>query len=146
MEKITIDMGELIYAFESCSLELHYFLDIEKSELIFISEYSTLEEEKEELYEEIESNPERYVGIPEREPREGYEEMVDFVDTVKDENLREKLEIALDGKGAFRRFKDVLLNYPEERQRWFKFREDKTKERVQEWLKENDLEIALREG
>ena len=51
--------------------------------------------------------------------REQYKWMERFVVGVTDEPLRERLVIAIDGKGAFRRFKDVLLNYPTERERWF---------------------------
>jgi len=42
--------------------------------------------------------------------------MVAFTESLEDENLKEKLWIALNGKGAFRRFKDVLLSYPEKRE------------------------------
>jgi hypothetical protein len=41
---------------------------------------------------------------------------------VSDQPLRERLLIAIDGKGAFRRFKDVLLAFPAERERWFAYR------------------------
>ncbi len=57
-----------------------------------------------------------------------------FIQTVEDEDLREKLRIAIDGKGAFRRFKNVLVKYPEQRERWFEFKEERTKERVVDWL------------
>ncbi len=36
-------------------------------------------------------------------------------------------------KGTFRRFKDVLIFYPKERERWFKFKNEKVTERVNEW-------------
>ena len=38
--------------------------------------------------------------------------MVEFAETVADRRLREKLDVALDGRGAFRRFKDVLAIIP----------------------------------
>ncbi len=65
---------------------------------------------------------------------EGYGDMQVFIQTVEDEDLREKLRIAIDGKGAFRRFKNVLVKYPEQRERWFEFKEERTKERVVDWL------------
>ena len=52
------------------------------------------------------------------------------------------LEVAINGKGAFRRFKDVLLNYPEERERWFKFRDDRMEKRAVEWLESIDVSLA----
>jgi hypothetical protein len=60
--------------------------------------------------------------------------MADFIATVEDERLAELLEVAINGKGAFRRFKDVLAHYPDERERWFRFKDDRMKERALEWL------------
>ncbi len=67
--------------------------------------------------------------------------MQHFIATVEDEHLAELLEAAISGKGAFRRFKDVLLNYPEERERWFQFKDDRTQERALEWL--DDIDVSL---
>jgi len=63
------------------------------------------------------------------------------ITTVEDDHLSELLEVAINGKGAFRRFKDVLLNYPEERERWFQFKDDRMKERALEWL--DDIDVTL---
>jgi len=68
--------------------------------------------------------------------------MEDFIATVTDKNLQEKLEIAISGKGAFRRFKAVLISYPEERQRWFDFHEKAMREYVNEWVE--DLNWGLK--
>src|SRR6266851_2780314 len=43
--------------------------------------------------------------------------MEEFTGTVGDARLRDRLEVALDGGGAFRRFKNVLLDFPAERER-----------------------------
>jgi len=66
--------------------------------------------------------------------------MADFADTVTDPSLRDKLAVALDGRGAFRRFKNVLADYPAERDRWFTFRAAHLCEAMDEWLADNDIE------
>jgi len=76
----------------------------------------------------------RYVQVPRIESYEAYNDMVEFAATVEDGHLSELLELALDGQGAFRRFKDVLARYPEERERWFEFSHRRLRERVEEWL------------
>ena len=43
-------------------------------------------------------------------PCNGYDLMVEFAETIEDELLREKLSIALDGRGVFRRFKNVIAD------------------------------------
>jgi len=81
----------------------------------------------------------RFVDIPRKPSYEAYDLMVEFTGSVKNRRLREKLEIALDGKGAFRRFKNVIADYPDEEKRWFAFKDKKLREEVVEWL--NDLGI-----
>ena len=48
--------------------------------------------------------------------------------------------MALDGRGAFRRFKDVLADYPAERERWFGFRDECLRQAMDEWLADHDIE------
>jgi hypothetical protein len=85
--------------------------------------------------------PDRYVTIPQIETRDAYETMVDFVETVRSHHLRELLSVAIRGSGAFRRFKDVLLDYPAERERWFEFESQREREAIEEWAREQGVEI-----
>ena len=80
------------------------------------------------------NKPDRYIYIPEGPPCNGYDLMVEFAEKVEDELLREKLSTALDGKGAFRRFKNVIADYPDYREKWFKFRDERINKKVIEWL------------
>jgi hypothetical protein len=66
--------------------------------------------------------------------------MEQFVAMVDDPALRERLLIAIDGKGAFRRFKDVLLNYPNEREKWFTYRADLLHWQMQQWIEREGIE------
>ena len=141
MRKVKISIEDLIEAFENCSLDVQYFLDMEKGEVEFIGEFED-QENREEFYEKIDSNSEKYLSIPEKDSREEYHIMVDFVNNVKDKILQDKLAIALDGKGAFGRFKRVLSEYPKEREKWFEYKDEKSRELVEEWLQENELELG----
>jgi uncharacterized protein UPF0158 len=60
--------------------------------------------------------------------------MEEFIATVSDEHLQELLDVAIQGRGAFRRFKDVLARHPAEQQRWFDFQASRVKARAREWL------------
>lgn len=66
--------------------------------------------------------------------------MAEFAATVTDARLRDLLEVALDGRGAFRRFKDVLAGDAAERERWFRFRDGRVREAMREWLEDHDIE------
>ena len=143
MEKkktLKIDLDELYDAMENSSYEVEYYLDLETGEILFVSEDMD-DVETVKMKNQIEEELGRYELIPKAESYEGYRDMQAFITTVEDDHLSELLEVAINGKGAFRRFKDVLLNYPEERERWFKFKDDRMEERALEWL--DDIDVTL---
>ena len=76
--------------------------------------------------------------------REQYRWMERFIATVPDGELRTRLVAAIDGKGAFRRFKDVLLTFPADRERWFQFRTERLRSCMEAWLDSHDLEAVPR--
>ncbi len=142
MEKkktLKIDLDGLCSAIEDSSYEHEYYLDLETGEILFLSEYKNDETEK--LRDRIDDDTDRYERIPKAESHEGYEDMQAFIATVKDERIAELLEVAINGKGAFCRFKDVLLNYPEERERWFQFKDNRMEEKALGWL--GDIDVSL---
>ena len=140
---LQLDLDELCSAMEDSSYEHEYYLDLETGEILFLSEYGD-DKETEKLRDRIDDKRKRYERIPKVESYEGYRDMEDFIATVEDEHLAELLEVAINGKGAFRRFKDVLLRYPEERERWFRFRDERMQEKAMEWL--NDIGVTPAEG
>jgi hypothetical protein len=88
----------------------------------------------------------RYVQVPHADSHEGYRDMEDFIDTVENARLHQRLERAIHGRGAFRRFKDALLDDPAERERWFDFKDDRIDQRVVEWLDSLGIEPIVDEG
>lgn len=97
------------------------------------------EAELETMAQQAQAYLDRFIPVPTADSHESYQDMVDFVDTVADAHLRQLLEVALHGSGAFRRFKDVLLGYPEERERWFAFNDRRLRERVDDWLRQEGI-------
>jgi hypothetical protein len=83
-----------------------------------------------------------YLRIDPVSSREQYRWMERFVGSVSEPALRERLLIAIDGKGAFRRFKDVLLAFPAERERWFAYRSELLHFHIQTWLDHMKIEVA----
>jgi hypothetical protein len=69
-----------------------------------------------------------------------YQWMAEFTGTMRNAQLRNRLEVALDGRGAFRRFKSALLDFPAERDRWFAFRDQRLRAAACEWLEAVGLE------
>ena len=65
---------------------------------------------------------------------------MEFAQSIAEPRLRDLLSVALDGRGAFGRFKCVLEDHPRERERWFRMRDESCADRVREWLRELDIE------
>jgi uncharacterized protein UPF0158 len=76
----------------------------------------------------------RFLSIPQADSQEAYDDRVAFVQTVRNTQIHAKLQDALQGKGAFGRFKAVLGRYSDERERWYRFEEERIHERLLEWL------------
>lgn len=81
----------------------------------------------------------RFIAIPSEGSPEGYRDMEAFIATVRNRRLQERLEIAISGRGAFRYFKDVLLDYPAERERWFQFKRERQYLRILDWLEAHGI-------
>jgi hypothetical protein len=81
------------------------------------------------------------IAIPSESSSEGYSDMDAYIDTVRNPDLKECLEQAINRRGPFRNFKDVLLDYPSERERWFQFKRERLQSRILEWLEEHDITL-----
>jgi hypothetical protein len=69
-----------------------------------------------------------------------YRDMADFAEGISDEAAGRRLTRALQGKGAFRRFKDELhQEYPELVGVWNSFQEARANRRALEWLAEHSM-------
>jgi hypothetical protein len=69
-----------------------------------------------------------------------YQDMVDFAEGITDAKAGRRLARAIDGRGAFRRFKAELHEeYPHLLPAWYAFRDDRAMRRSVEWLKDNSL-------
>jgi hypothetical protein len=69
-----------------------------------------------------------------------YQDMADFADAITDERAGRRLARAIQGKGAFRRFRDELhQEYPELLPAWHAFRDGRAERRAVEWLADNSL-------
>ena len=136
MRVIPINWTDLETAFERNSPDTESFLDTRTGEVVTVTEGAI---DYPEQRAKVQTGGEAFVRIEPAASREQYKWMERFVVGVTDEPLRERLVIAIDGKGAFRRFKDVLLNYPTERERWFSYRAELLHWAIQKWMEKEQL-------
>lgn len=157
MKNLKVDLKELVSEMEmGDNLELTGYLDTESGGIISmpdsvmhavedsdeaIEDLSDWEQGLVETAENIlgdEKN--RFLLIPRRESRERYEIVVAFTATVRSKRVREKLERALNGTEAFRRFRNALNDHPDELELWYAFKDDSMREEAVQWLIMNGIE------
>ena len=79
-------------------------------------------------------DPDRWLPVECEGTNEAYRDMQTFIDTLTDPQQSDWLRIAIQGRGAFRRFKDALERTPEELDRWFALSEERQRGRARIWL------------
>ncbi|MEV7189377.1 UPF0158 family protein [Kitasatospora sp. NPDC093102] len=67
-----------------------------------------------------------------------------FIATVGDADFADRLEIAIAGRGTFRRFKDVLARREDELRRFRLFAEERHRGRARAWLAGNGYRPVAR--
>jgi hypothetical protein len=137
MRVVPVNWTDLETAFERNSPDTESFLDLRSGEVVTLTQGAI---DYAEQRARVQGGGDQFLRVDPAASREQYKWMERFVAHVTDEALRERLIIAIDGKGAFRRFKDVLLNYPTERERWFSYRADLLHWNMQKWLEKEQIE------
>jgi Uncharacterised protein family (UPF0158) len=84
--------------------------------------------------EDESDDPDKWLWVHCEGSRDGYRDMELFIGTVRDPGPADRLEIAISGQGAFRRFKDVLARWPGELDRWHAFSAERQRGRARAWL------------
>jgi len=147
---IDLEDGQIIQGTEETRLYLNSiydeYMDEDQEEIDMLAVLDGIDLsdwEREELKDahEVEMGfGERYIRIPAAESRQGYQDMAEFIETVKDPRLKARLEHAIHKRGAFRNFKDALAAYPAEQERWFAFKKARMLGHVLAWLADEGIE------
>jgi hypothetical protein len=84
--------------------------------------------------DEDDDDPDRWLWVHCEGSHEGYLDMEWFIDGLDDKAFADRLAHAISGRGAFRRFKDVLFDQPDLMTRWYAFSNDRQRGRARSWL------------
>jgi predicted nucleotidyltransferase len=125
----SVDIDMLVMALEDHSYDSSWWFDPTTGNV----EYCSVDDDP----EEFESR--HLVPVGPEDSREAYQDMVDFTDLVGDAQASDLLFRALQGRGAFRRFKDTLFDLHELREEWFSFHDRRMRRRAIEWLADREL-------
>lgn len=139
LEPLVVDLEELSSILEGDPVYGGGQIDLTTGE---IWHRSTLEDGFADDIEDLDlDDDERWLPVACEGSREGYRDMEIFIGRVGDPVLADRLEIAIMGRGAFRRFKDVLARSPEWWESWHAFSDDRHRGRAREWLAAAGYEV-----
>jgi len=134
LRRVPIAWEALEDAFENNAPEVHSYLHVPTGDVLRIVDGIA----DPQMHARIAADT-NYLRIEPVSSREQYRWMERYIPMVEDKDLQSKLTRAIDGKGAFRRFKDVLMSYGPERERWFAFRSERLRIFMEAWLNAHAL-------
>ena len=140
--ELTDDMLSMLeMALNDNSYMSHWYFDLKTDKVTFTYEDGDPEEEK-ELRQLIEEDPEgeRFIPIEPEPSREGWQQMKDFIldQDDLDDTVQSLLLRAIQGRGAFGRFKDAIYDVGIS-DRWFAYKNRQDREKALQWLKDREL-------
>jgi hypothetical protein len=80
------------------------------------------------------SDETRWLFLEGEGSQDAYRDLERFIATVDDDDLAARLDRAIEGRGAFRRFRTVLEDHPSEYTRWHRFDADARLGHARSWL------------
>ena len=129
-----VKLDYVVEALDFVNMEHDAYYNPLKNEIFYsdIGDYTDLnEDELDELFENS-------IGLPTQYEINEYSMMEEFIETIEDVKLYNQLQIAINGSGAFRRFKDTCINF-DIIEAWYKFRDKKYKDIAIEWCNDNNI-------
>jgi hypothetical protein len=136
---VPVDWEALEDAFENNAPEVHSYLHLGTGEVLRVVDGIA----DPQMHSRIAADA-AYVRVEPVSSREQYRWMERFIQMLDPGDLRDELVLAIDGRGAFRRFKDVLMVNATERERWFAFRSERLRVFMEAWLEAHALRAVAR--
>jgi hypothetical protein len=147
---IQVKLKNIIEEIEIQFEESRSLLNIKTGEIVLVTLEDLAEDEKplDQLPEweqenrmiaiDVVENFENYLELPTKYDVNEYEIMENFCLTLSDQLKQESLLRAIKGKGAFRRFKDKIIDFEIE-DLWYSYRGKCFKQKAIKWCQENKI-------
>ncbi|WP_347355054.1 UPF0158 family protein, partial [Intrasporangium sp.] len=136
LRPLPVSLEELAYVLES-QPDYEYpdgRIDLTNGEVLPGSAFAYLVETGELSGEDADGyDPDRWLRVEALGARSAYRDMEWFIDQQADEGLRDRLDRAISGRDAFRRFRDVLEQVGLLEQ-WYEVENDSQRGRARQWL------------
>lgn len=129
---LPVDLDDLASVMEGDPTEEPGYLDLHTGQVVrgFETEAGMVGED---AAVDVEDDPDRWLELDPPESGSGWQDMADFAALQRDSRLREQMERAIEGKGAFRRFGDLVAREGLLEQ-WRAYADDAARGRARAWL------------
>lgn len=133
-----IKLEDIIEGMEFADMQSEYYYHTKTEKVIVYMDEILTGVDSSALLTDIEENWENYIHLPTKYDINEYHIMEKFIWKLTSEVMQDKLERAIRGKGAFRRFKNVLYNLGIEKD-WFEFRDKEYKKIAIQWCEQHNI-------
>ena len=130
-ERFYFDVGEAM-----SMNNMRSFVNIETMEVEMCPSEDHFFDDEEDNAEDAESNPDKFIPVETASSREAFKVMEDFVDTIADPLMQQRLTDAINGRKPFANF-NHLVHTSSVREQWFDFKNKAYIVMAKQWIVEN---------
>ena len=136
MSNMKVKLQGIIDAMDMTDRYTENFLDAATGEIVYINDMVMGQKEKDEIYDRLDEHG--FYRLPTSFDLRDYDIMEDFIAGMP-EGVQGRMYDAIQGRGAFRRFKDMVCEMGIE-QMWYEFHDNVYKRKAASWCEENGID------
>ena len=129
-----VKLEDIIEAMEFANMETEYYYDTQNEKVLMLFDEMVDGEDNPELFED-------YIPLPGQYDINEYRIMEEFVYELPAGKNQDVLARAIQGRGAFRRFKDKLYDLNLEKQ-WYQYRDEAYEKIARQWSERHKIDLV----
>jgi hypothetical protein len=138
---LSVDLSELADALSGDPMEPGGYLDLRSGEVIpwMLVDPMYVSEDDDDFID-LEEEPDRWLALDRPHSRAQWQDMAEFAARQPNADLRRRLETAIEGKGAFRRFRNAV-HEEDLAEHWNRFFDDREIGRARAYLADQGIRV-----
>ena len=137
-----VKLEDIIEAMEFAGMETEYYYDTQNEKVVMLLDGMVDGEDNPEFFEDIkEGFVEDYIPLPGQYDINEYRIMEEFIYELPAGNDQDVLARTIQGRGAFRRFKDKLYDLNLQKQ-WYQYRDEAYEKIARQWCERHKIDLV----
>ena len=129
-----VKLEDIIEAMEFANMETEYYYDTQNEKVLMLFDEMVDGEDNQELFED-------YIPLPGQYDINEYRIMEEFIYELPAGKNQDVLARTIQGRGAFRRFKDKLYDLNLEKQ-WYQYRDEAYEKIARQWCERHKIDLV----